>query len=94
MRILFLLLLLFPSICYGQITKPGVQAENGGSVLGRALTVNCDDVCIVCSLSGTTLTLSFNPICSSGPPTGDYLQLNSGGHLLLNAGGALLINGH
>lgn len=68
MRTLLFLLMIFPTISYGQISKPGVQAENGGSVLGRALTVNCDNVCIVCGLSGTTVTISFNPLCSSGPP--------------------------
>lgn len=73
MRIFLFLLILFPCVAYGQITKPGVQAENGGSVLGRALTINCDNVCIVCNLTGTTMNITFSSSCSSGPPTQYYL---------------------
>jgi hypothetical protein len=92
MRILFLLFLFMPIICYGQITKPGVQAENGGSVLGRALTVNCDNVCIVCSLSGTTLSISLSGACSGGGGSTDLL-LEDGSYLLLETtpGGKMIL---
>lgn len=68
-----ILLLVLSTTSLAQITKPGVEGSNGGTLLGRALTVNCDNVCIICSLSSTILTISFNPSCSSGPPPQFYL---------------------
>lgn len=67
MRILLLLLLIFPITAYGQITKPGVEGQNAGSPLGRALTVNCDGNCIICTMSNTIMTISFSSSCSSSP---------------------------
>lgn len=85
MRIFLVLLILFPLTAYGQITKPGVQAENGGTILGRALTVNCDNNCIVCSLSGTTLTISLSSSCSGG---------SSGGNVVTVLGQLMMVNGN
>lgn len=58
MRILFLLLFLFPSLCFGQITKYGVNVQNGGIDQGRAGTVNCDGTSVMCAVSGSTVTIS------------------------------------
>ena len=88
MRILFLILFFFPIIAYAQITKPGVQAENGGSVLGRALSVNCDGSCILCTLTGTTMNITFSSSCGGGGSCSSLL-LQSGGYFLLQNGGKM-----
>lgn len=90
MRIFLILMILFPTISYGQITKPGVQAENGGSVLGRALSVNCDGSCILCTLTGTTMNISFNTSCGGGGGSFDLL-LEDGTYLLLESGGKIIL---
>ena len=77
MRIFLLLFVLYPCLAYGQISKPGVEGMNGGSVLGRALSINCDNVCILCSLSGTTMTVAFNSSCSGSVPTASVTYLGT-----------------
>lgn len=81
MRILFILLMLLPIAAYGQISKPGVEAQNGGSVLGRALSINCDNNCIVCTLTGTTMNITFSNSCGSSSP--QFLLLENNSNLLL-----------
>lgn len=89
MRILFLVLMLLPITAYAQISKPGVQAENGGTVLGRALTINCDGNCIQCNLTGTTMNITFSSSCSGGGS--NFLLLENGAFLLLESGGKIIL---
>lgn len=75
----FLITMAFAQVGPGGVTPRGsIQGKNGGTPLGTALTVNCDGNCILCTLSGTTMTISFNSSCSSGPttPTVTYLGVN------------------
>lgn len=89
MKILFIFLLLMPTICYAQISKPGVQAENGGTVLGRALTINCDGNCIQCNLSGTTMNITFSSSCSGGGT--NFLLLEDATFFLLEDNGKTIL---
>lgn len=55
---LILSLLLFSSLASAQITKTGVNVQNGSSSVGHANTVNCDGTTMTCSISGSVVTLS------------------------------------
>lgn len=70
-RLCFLIFLL-PSVCFGQITKPGVNGQNWGTNIGRALTINCSNIqvggnCLTCTMLGTTMTIALTSSCT--PPS-------------------------
>ena len=65
MKFWLLIFMLFPSLAFGQISKPGVEASNAGTIIGHANTVNCDGTYSVCTMSGSVLTITSSGGSSS-----------------------------